>query len=259
MPKKRRVFKPSVAASEEGGTTEEAVRSDGKIPRGWQLTKRVKEDHGQELFGLSINLYDPRPDRRNLFATAGANRATVYELEDDGGIQLKQVYVDADRNESFFACAWSIEAGSGDCLLAIAGQQGMIRILNLNHFKLTRSLVGHGNAINDLRSMTTSDPQALQKNLNPPNPPTFDDPAPQTLKPRPHAPGSTRTSPRSFSLHPRTSPYGYGILTLACASPSSAGIAVIAGRSCQSTFTWTGSGSCLRAWTMPPRSGRSSR
>lgn len=152
MPKKRRVFKPSVATSEEGGSAEEAVRSDGKIPRGWQLTKRIKEDHGQELFGLSINLYDPRPDRRNLFATAGANRATVYELEDDGGIQLKQVYVDADRNESFFACAWSIEAGSGDSLLAIAGQQGMIRILNLNHFKLTRSLVGHGNAINDLRS-----------------------------------------------------------------------------------------------------------
>lgn len=43
----------------------------------------------QALFGLAINLYDPR--RKNLFATTGSNRATVYEMQADGGIQVRQV------------------------------------------------------------------------------------------------------------------------------------------------------------------------
>ena len=77
------------------------------VPKHWTLARRVKEDHGQVglcalcvagtdmlildqvLFGLAINLYDQR--WYNLFATTGANRATVYELLPDGKIEVRQV------------------------------------------------------------------------------------------------------------------------------------------------------------------------
>ena len=58
------------------------------------------------LFGLAVNHYDSR--WKHLCATTGANRATVYELLPDGNIDVRQVYVDEERSESFFCCAWSL-------------------------------------------------------------------------------------------------------------------------------------------------------
>jgi hypothetical protein len=74
----------------------------------------------------------------NLFATTGANRATIYELLPDGHIDVRQVYVDEERSESFFCCAWSMAQWCKDRrpLLAIAGQLGIIRILDLQVYSL---------------------------------------------------------------------------------------------------------------------------
>ena len=135
---------------EEPGLVEEGTGAVGRIPRGWQLVRRVKEDHGQvhfvpeadlvapnsllspvltqrkheilcmqsafclvwpragilnltralcadaqPLFGLAFNNYDPK--RRNLFATTGSNRATIYELQNDGGVQVRQVCLNISR------------------------------------------------------------------------------------------------------------------------------------------------------------------
>lgn len=133
----------------QGGDGSADLSDATSVPRGYQLVRRIKEDHGQVLFGLSINLYDER--RHNLFATTGANRATVYELFPDGNIEVRQVYVDEDRSESYFCCAWSVEPNTDDALLAVAGQLGIIRIINLMEQRVTRTLMGHGNSINDLR------------------------------------------------------------------------------------------------------------
>jgi hypothetical protein len=37
-----------------------------------------------------------------------------------GGVE--QVYVDSDRSESFFCCAWSLHPATRDPILAVAGQ-----------------------------------------------------------------------------------------------------------------------------------------
>ena len=63
-----------------------------RISRSWHLSRRVREDHGQTIFGLAINLYSTR--RQQLFATTGSNRATIYELIPGGNIEVRQVYVD---------------------------------------------------------------------------------------------------------------------------------------------------------------------
>jgi polycomb protein EED len=160
--RRRRQNAAEGGAAEEGGDVEEGCCEGGEggrsdkgsrraIPRNWTLTKRIKEDHGQVLFGLAVNLYDER--WRNLFATTGANRASIYELLPDGNIDVRQVYVDEDRSESFFCCAWTIAPWCKERrpLLAIAGQLGIIRILDLHRHRVSRTLMGHGNAINEVR------------------------------------------------------------------------------------------------------------
>jgi len=88
-----------------------------------------------------------------LFATTGANRATIYELLPEGNIDVRQVYVDEESSESFFCCAWTLASWCKDRrpMLAIAGQLGIIRVLDLLKHRVSRTLMGHGNAINELR------------------------------------------------------------------------------------------------------------
>ncbi len=40
---------------EAGGLVEEGAGAPGRIPRGWQLVRRVKEDHGKVRFASSVN------------------------------------------------------------------------------------------------------------------------------------------------------------------------------------------------------------
>ena len=136
---------------EDGKGGKQGAKRNPAVPRNWTLVKRIKEDHGQVLFGLAVNLYDERWN--NLFATTGANRATIYELLPDGHIDVRQVYVDEERSESFFCCAWTMAQWCKERrpLLAIAGQLGIIRILDLQRHRVSRTLMGHGNAINELR------------------------------------------------------------------------------------------------------------
>jgi hypothetical protein len=62
-------------------------------------------------------------------------------------ILIRQVYVDEERSESFFCCAWSLAQWCKDRrpLLAIAGQLGIIRVLDLQRHRVSRTLMGHGN------------------------------------------------------------------------------------------------------------------
>ena len=55
----------------------------------------MKEDHGQPIFGVTFNPFYKEGDAL-VFATAGSNRVSVYELLDGGGMKLLQSYIDAD-------------------------------------------------------------------------------------------------------------------------------------------------------------------
>ena len=65
----------------------------------------MKEDHSQPIFGVTFNPFYKEGDAL-VFATAGSNRVSVYELLEGGGMKLLQSYIDADVS---FLCRYSLE------------------------------------------------------------------------------------------------------------------------------------------------------
>lgn len=65
---------------------------------------RVKEDHGDIIYGLAFNRLDPA--LADVAASAGGPRATIYKCAPGGGLATLQAYADADKEEEFYACGW---------------------------------------------------------------------------------------------------------------------------------------------------------
>ncbi|XP_076445382.1 polycomb protein EED-like [Babylonia areolata] len=110
----------------------------------------LKEDHGQPIFGIQINLNCCDSDPV-VFATTAHNRVTVYECQEGGKIKLLQAYSDPSTEENFYCCAWSFDPVTNQPILAAAGLRGVIRILSLSQMQCIKHFVGHGNAVNELK------------------------------------------------------------------------------------------------------------
>jgi len=125
----------------------------------YQCTGHWKEDHGQPLFGVSVNPHISDPDDPVVFATVGFNRVTIYEST-PSGVRLVQCYADPDPEENFYTCAWSYDSETRRPILAAAGSRGIIRLFSPASMACVRHFVGHGNAINELKFHPT-DPNLL--------------------------------------------------------------------------------------------------
>ncbi|XP_059153867.1 polycomb protein EED-like [Physella acuta] len=125
-------------------------RQTKKCKLQFKCTNYLKEDHGQPLFGIQINLVMKETDPI-LFATVGHNRVTIYECHDGGRIKLLQSYADPCTEENFYCCAWSFDDASGQPILAVAGVRGIIRIISPTMGQCIKQFVGHGNAVNELK------------------------------------------------------------------------------------------------------------
>jgi polycomb protein EED len=139
-----------------------AVFLEGGTPGKYRCVSMLQEQHGGHLYCVSVCAL--RADDAGLFATVGANRASVYRLEDDGGVTLLRAFKDDNEHEQYFACAWC-EASTGELLLALAGHTGVVRVLDVSaevndaqkHAQkktpsLFRDLRGHGGGVNDVRA-----------------------------------------------------------------------------------------------------------
>ncbi|KAK7500178.1 hypothetical protein BaRGS_00008725 [Batillaria attramentaria] len=121
-----------------------------KCKLNFKCTNYLKENHGQPLFGVQINLNCADSDPV-IFATVGHNRVTIYECQDGGKIKLLQAYCDPSTEENFYCCAWSFDPITNQPILAAAGLRGVIRILSLSQMQCIKHFVGHGNAVNELK------------------------------------------------------------------------------------------------------------
>lgn len=55
------------------------------------------------------------------------------------------------NNEIFYTCAWSVDSDAQNVLLAAAGARGIVRILSPNNAEYYKHLVGHTQAINEIK------------------------------------------------------------------------------------------------------------
>ncbi|KAK9855466.1 hypothetical protein WJX84_007882 [Apatococcus fuscideae] len=119
-------------------------------PRSWRykLTNHVKEDHGQPVYCITYNHLDGA--KKDVFASCGGRRLTIYECGPGGVIELLQAYVDAEPSEEFFTCRWTLDEETQAPVLLVAGKLGVMRVIDCHTCQPVWDGVGHGNAINDI-------------------------------------------------------------------------------------------------------------
>ena len=147
------------------------------------------------------------------FASVAGPYATIYEVEipdpnteggntsssgsSSGTIKLKQAYVDPDKKESFYTCAFGgkscyirsmnmeetimetndeakqsqngvtdSNSDTGGQLLCVAGTAGTIKIIDPVRLKLVMALQGHGNEVYDLQFSPTDEGLLLSASLD---------------------------------------------------------------------------------------------
>ncbi|KAH6558443.1 hypothetical protein KP509_1Z063500 [Ceratopteris richardii] len=101
------------------------------------------------VYAVCFNFIDSR--FYNVFATAGGNRVTIYQLLENNGLAVLQTYVDEDKDEAFYTVSWACDTANSPYLIA-SGSSGVIRAINADREKLHKSFVGHGDSINELRT-----------------------------------------------------------------------------------------------------------
>lgn len=138
------------------GTEAEAGTGRATKTRGSRATHTRRTRNAQ-----CFNTADAR--HCDVFATVGQRRATIYRRRpvngeasaDDatqGSVEVLQSYVDDDPNETLFCCVFTRDVHDGDKpLLCVAGDMGVIRVLDCHKCGLRCSLPGHGNAVNELK------------------------------------------------------------------------------------------------------------
>ena len=119
----------------------------------WACTARIKEDHGLELYVVSFcDVPVFRKVYGHLFFSAGANRISVYGCSPSAGIKLLQAFVDKDDKERYFCGTWMRNRKNNHPLIAVAGLNGVIKIVDCTERAVAKTLLGHGNAVNDLKA-----------------------------------------------------------------------------------------------------------
>lgn len=75
----------------------------------------------------------------------------MYRALPNGSVDPIQLYVDEEARECFYSLAWTIDLRTGAALLLMAGECGVIKVLDTHSRRVVRRLVGHGSSVNELR------------------------------------------------------------------------------------------------------------
>ncbi|KAF9632231.1 hypothetical protein BFW01_g3093 [Lasiodiplodia theobromae] len=123
------------------------LRVDGRIS-----TANDRAQVAARLYDVQFYPYTP-PGKDPVFAATGGQQTFVCRptLDKDSAVEIIREFRDEDKDLELNSLVWSQDVNNGDPLLCVAGSpSSVIRILNVRTGKHTRSLAGHGAAINDL-------------------------------------------------------------------------------------------------------------
>lgn len=111
----------------------------------YKFVQFAQEDHKNAIFSIQFNRFV----KKDVFATVGANRATIYRISEETMYPIL-CFADTNPKESFYCCTWAIM--NNEPVLLAAGAHGIIRIICLSDPTNSKYLSGHGGAINDLKT-----------------------------------------------------------------------------------------------------------
>lgn len=115
----------------------------------WHLICHGREPHGKESYDVAFCPMT-NGEAGSLFCTVGGNQLTVYSANKDKTTSPLLCFIDQEADESYYCCAWLVDSGTGDLLIAVGGIKSSIKVVNCNTNSLHQHLVGHGNSINHL-------------------------------------------------------------------------------------------------------------
>ncbi|KAG2484331.1 hypothetical protein HYH03_016873 [Edaphochlamys debaryana] len=87
------------------------ARAEPAVSYKYRHTASLQEDHREPLFCIAFNTFDLR--HRDVFASVGQHRATIYRLLPAGQFEVLQVYEDGDRGRKTGGGGGSSAGGGG--------------------------------------------------------------------------------------------------------------------------------------------------
>lgn len=121
---------------------------DSTVQLNFSLKRYIIEEHKPSPV-YAVRFCDIDAFYSSYFASVGSNCVSIYNVTANN-VNLIQGYLDEDCEEIYYSCAWG---STSRCKLAliVAGFRGILKVINCLTYEIDGILVGHGNAINDLR------------------------------------------------------------------------------------------------------------
>ncbi|CAB3406010.1 unnamed protein product [Caenorhabditis bovis] len=132
---------------------EQSLRGEDHPTCAWSHTLKFEEYHRQTLFTCSVNNYLP-DDCLSV--------VSVYEVPlDTNGLHLLSTYTFSAGKENIYSSAWCYDTyeakmGRSPYMLVVGGDNGFIFVIDTARQKLVNRLVGHGGAVNEIRTCPTN-------------------------------------------------------------------------------------------------------
>uniref|UniRef100_A0A1I8AJV2 WD_REPEATS_REGION domain-containing protein n=1 Tax=Steinernema glaseri TaxID=37863 RepID=A0A1I8AJV2_9BILA len=113
------------------------------------------QKQGHTLYGCAFNQLLP-DDFPPVLATVGGTRLTVYIFTEDASKSFRPIiqYQDPCKDESLYAITWTYDSVNDRHGCVIGGERGVIRVVDSTDGRVWKTLIGHGGAVNDLRTFT---------------------------------------------------------------------------------------------------------
>eukprot|EP00123_Amoebidium_parasiticum_P010609 comp20214_c0_seq1/m.25140 comp20214_c0_seq1/g.25140 ORF comp20214_c0_seq1/g.25140 comp20214_c0_seq1/m.25140 type:complete len:520 (-) comp20214_c0_seq1:381-1940(-) len=122
-------------------------------PLGYRLTD-VMDTKGDLMYGTAYCPYkvpDLTDEESEVFAAVGSNKVYVLEVTSDGHMNTLYLFEDEDTEEEYYSVAFTCHWETYQPLVVVGGKCGLIRVISLAEKRVIRTLIGHGDYINDLR------------------------------------------------------------------------------------------------------------